>query len=353
MTVSTAISPKNPVGILGFEFIEFASPTPDQFKKLFRDLGFSRTLEHKSAAIDYYNQGDIHFLVNKDPNSFAASFSKLHGPCACATGWRVENAQKAFEIAVSRGAKPALKSDYVRDGVKVPAILGVGDSVIYFIDDHKDPARYRQLGFVEAKSPDVVAAKGFALMDHLTNNVYQGELKPLADFYKNVFGFEEVRYFDIRGQKTGLLSYALRSPCGSFCIPINEGTESKSQINEYLREYKGPGIQHIALLTGNMLKTMELMENADFETLDIDSDYYDEVFKKVPNVTEDHQKIRDYNLLVDGDDSGYLIQIFSQNVIGPIFFEFIQRKNNLGFGEGNFGALFRAIERDQERRGVL
>ena len=353
MTVSTAISPKNPVGILGFEFIEFASPTADQFKKLFRDLGFSRTLEHKSAAIDYYNQGDIHFLVNKDPNSFAASFSKLHGPCACATGWRVENAQKAFEIAVSRGAKPALKSDYVRDGVKVPAILGVGDSVIYFIDDHKNPARYRQLGFVEAKSPDVVAAKGFALMDHLTNNVYQGELKPLADFYKNVFGFEEVRYFDIRGQKTGLLSYALRSPCGSFCIPINEGTESKSQINEYLREYKGPGIQHIALLTGNMLKTMELMENADFETLDIDSDYYDEVFKKVPNVTEDHQKIRDYNLLVDGDDSGYLIQIFSQNVIGPIFFEFIQRKNNLGFGEGNFGALFRAIERDQERRGVL
>jgi 4-hydroxyphenylpyruvate dioxygenase len=347
------ISPKNPVGILGFEFVEFASPNPVQFKKLFRDLGFSQTLEHKSGLIEYYNQGDIHFLVNKDPNSFAASFSKLHGPCASATGWRVVDAQKAFEIAVARGAKPAQVSDYMRNGAKVPAIMGVGDSIIYFIDDHKNPNRYKELGFNESKSPDIVPNKGFALMDHLTNNVYQGQLKPLADFYKNVFGFEEVRYFDIRGQKTGLLSYALRSPCGSFCIPINEGTEAKSQINEYLREYKGPGIQHIALLTGNMLKTMESMENADLETLDIDSDYYDEVFTKVPNVTEDHQKIRDYNLLVDGDESGYLIQIFSQNVIGPIFFEFIQRKNNLGFGEGNFGALFRAIERDQEKRGVL
>ena len=209
------------------------------------------------------------------------------------------------------------------------------------------------MGFAPAKNPDIVPGKGFALMDHLTNNVYQGELTPLADFYKNVFGFEEVRYFDIRGQKTGLLSYALRSPCGSFCIPINEGTEAKSQINEYLREYKGPGIQHIALLTPNMLSTMDLMKDAEFDTLDIDADYYDDVFKRIPHVTEDHKKIKDYNLLVDGDEKGYLIQIFSRNVIGPIFFEFIQRKNNLGFGEGNFGALFRAIERDQERRGVL
>lgn len=347
------VSEKNPVGILGFEFCEFASPSPENLNKLFKDLGFSKTKTQKEQSIDYYNQGDIHFLVNKDPNSFAASFMKLHGPCVAATGWRVENAEKAFEIAVKRGAKPASKSDYSRNGKKVPAIMGVGDSVIYFIDDHKNPARYEQMGFVSAQSPEMVPSKGFALMDHLTNNVYQGELKPLSDFYKNVFGFEEVRYFDIRGQKTGLLSYALRSPCGSFCIPINEGTESKSQINEYLQEYKGPGIQHIALLTPNMLKTMDLMKDAAIETLDIDADYYDEVFKRIPNVTEDHEQIKHYNLLVDGDDKGYLIQIFSKNVIGPIFFEFIQRKNNLGFGEGNFGALFRAIERDQERRGVL
>jgi 4-hydroxyphenylpyruvate dioxygenase len=343
----------NPVEILGFEFVEFAAPNPESLKTLFKDLGFSLTKTHTKKAIDYYNQGDIHFLVNREPNSFAAKFMDMHGPCACSTGWRVTNAQKAFDIAISRGAKPALQSDYERHGRPVPGILGVGGSIIYFIDDHKNPSRYDELGFTSSPKPEVVPSKGFALMDHLTNNVFQGELKPLADFYKDVFGFEEVRYFDIRGQKTGLLSYALRSPCGSFCIPINEGTESKSQINEYLRDYKGAGIQHIALLTPNILKTMDGMQDADFDTLDIDDDYYDEVFKRVPNVTEDHGKIRSHNLLVDGDENGYLIQIFSKNVIGPIFFEFIQRKNNLGFGEGNFSALFRAIERDQERRGVL
>lgn len=343
----------NPVGILGFEFVEFASSEPEALKKLFKDLGFSLTKTHSKLAIDYYNQGDIHFLVNREPRTFAAKFKELHGPCACSTGWRVVDAQKAFDTAVARGAKPAPHTDYMRGGKPVPAILGVGGSVIYFIDDHKNPSRYEELGFAAAVKPELVPGKGFALMDHLTNNVFQGELKPLADFYKSVFGFEEVRYFDIRGQKTGLLSYALRSPCGSFCIPINEGTESKSQINEYLREYKGPGIQHIALLTPNILKTMDGMSDADFDTLDIDDEYYNEVFNRVPNVTEDHSKIRNFNLLVDGDDQGYLIQIFSKNVIGPIFFEFIQRKNNLGFGEGNFSALFRAIERDQERRGVL
>lgn len=346
-------SNNNPVGILGFEFVEFSSPNPEALRVLFKDLGFSMTMTHSRHAIDYYNQGDIHFLVNREPNTFAAGFHALHGPSACATGWRVADAKKAFDTAIARGAKPAPKSDYWRNGKLVPAILGVGDSVIYFIDDHKNPNRYKELGFVTAKHPEIVAGKGFALMDHLTNNVFEGQLKPLSDFYKNVFGFEEVRYFDIRGQKTGLLSYALRSPCGSFCIPINEGTESKSQINEYLREYKGPGIQHIALLTPNILKTMESMQDAKLDTLDIDQEYYEEVFKRVPHVTEDHDKIKKFNLLVDGDDKGYLIQIFSKNVIGPIFFEFIQRKNNLGFGEGNFSALFRAIERDQERRGVL
>lgn len=310
-------------------------------------------MDYVNGSRAYYNQADIHFIINKDAGSFAASFASEHGPCACSTGWRVENAEQSFEIALKRGAKPAPKSDYMRNGKPLPALMGVGGSVIYLIDNHKNPNRYDELGFTTSKHPVVVPGKGFALMDHLTNNVYQGELEPLAQFYKNIFGFEEVRYFDIRGQKTGLLSYALRSPCGSFCIPINEGTESKSQINEYLREYKGPGIQHIALLTPNILKTMEAMQNSNLETLDIDADYYEEVFKRVPNVVEDHNAIQTHNLLVDGDDSGYLIQIFSKNVIGPIFFEFIQRRNNMGFGEGNFGALFRAIERDQERRGVL
>lgn len=351
--MATAMTKQNPVGILGFEFIEFSSDGNVDLHKLFSDLGFSKLKVHTSKAITYYKQGDIHFLVNQEPGSFAEDFRKLHGPCASSTGWRVENAQKAYEVAVARGAKPAPKSDYMRNGQKVPAILGVGDSVIYLIDDHKNPKRYDELGFKDIDKPEVVSSKGFALMDHLTNNVFPGELKPLSDFYKEVFGFQEIRYFDIRGQKTGLLSYALRSPCGSFCVPINEGTEHKSQINEYLREYKGAGIQHIALLTSNMIKTMESMKDAKIDTLDMDEDYYADVFQRIPGITEDHEKLKAHNLLVDGDESGYLIQIFSKNVIGPIFFEFIQRKNNLGFGEGNFGALFRAIERDQEKRGVL
>ncbi len=344
---------KNPVGILGFEFVEFASSNVSRLQELFKDLGFSRVKSHTTKKMDYYRQGDIHFIINSEKDSFAHSFSKLHGPCVSSTGWRVQNAEKALEVALSRGAKLAPKNDYTRNGKKVPAIVGVGDSVIYFIDDHKNPARYDEMGFKDLDKPETVPSKGFALINHLTNNVYEGELKPLSDFYKNVFGFEEVRYFDIRGQKTGLKSFALRSPCGSFCIPINEGTEKKSQINEYLEEYKGPGIQHIALMTANMLKTMDLMSESSIETLDIDSDYYDEVFTRIPGVVEDHAKIKQHNLLVDGDEHGYLLQIFSKNVVGPIFFEFIQRRNHLGFGEGNFGALFRAIERDQERRGVL
>ena len=342
----------NYIGLTGFDFIEFGSKDPEALVKLFKKLGFSKTRRNEELNIDYYNQGDIHFLINRNPESFASKFSEMHGPSACATGWRVEDADKAYKIAVERGAKPA-EGELSVNGKKIPAVYGVGDSLIYFVDDAKSADRWDSWGFKKLDKPDLVESKGFALIDHLTNNVFAGELEPLSNFYKDVFGFTEVRHFDIDGEETGLLSYALRSPCGSFCIPINEGKEEKSQINEYLREYKGQGIQHIAFLTPNILKTMDKMQSEEFTTLDIDDEYYDTVFDRVPNVTEDHKKIRDYNLLVDGDKDGYLIQIFSENAIGPIFFEFIQRKNNQGFGEGNFGALFRAIERDQRRRGVL
>lgn len=351
-TTSTTATNTNPVGITGFEFIEFSAPDPDKLHNLFLELGFSRLARHESKAIDYYKQNDIHFLLNREPNSFAQQFTKLHGPCAASTGWRVKNANEAYEAALKRGAEKAT-GDFTRNGKLVPTIKGVGDSLIYFIDDAKNPDRYQSLGFVPLKNPDLVPSRGFGLIDHLTNNVPQGQLKPLSDFYKNVFGFTEIHYFDIRGKKTGLLSYALRSPCGSFCIPINEGTEAKSQINEYLEEYKGSGIQHIAFLTSDMLKTMDNMAATKIDTLDIDPEYYQEVFQRLPQVTEDRKKLQDYNLLIDGDETGYLIQIFTKNLIGPIFFEFIQRKGHQGFGEGNFGALFRAIERDQERRGVI
>ena len=201
--------------------------------------------------------------------------------------------------------------------------------------------------------PEKVEAMGFLSIDHLTNNVEKGSMQKWASFYKDVFDFEEVRYFDIRGAQTGLTSYALRSPCGKFCIPINEGSERKSQINEYLEEYKGPGIQHLAFLTDDILYSLDRLEGSDIQTLDIDDENYRDIFNKFPQVAEDHQRLRDHNILVDGDEKGYLLQIFTKNLVGPIFVEIIQRRNHYSFGEGNFGALFRSIERDQMKRGYL
>lgn len=344
----------NPAGILGFDFIEFSSSQPEKLHQLFVDLGFSKLMTHKDKKIDYYNQNDIHFFINTEPNSFAAQFLMEHGPCASSTGWRVKNAQDAYNHAVSKGAIPAEIVDYSTGGKNVPAVKGVGDSLIYFIDDFNEENRFEKMGFIAIENPQISPSKGFNLIDHLTNNVKRGCLEPLSDYYKNVYGFTEVRHFDIDGKQTGLMSYALRSPCGSFCIPINESKDEKSQIQEYINEYRGEGIQHIAFLTPNIVKSMDsISQNKCFDTLDIDDEYYSEIFNKFPQVNKDKDKIIEHNLLVDGDDDGYLVQIFTKNTIGPIFFEFIQRRNHLGFGEGNFGALFRSIERDQEKRGVL
>ncbi len=344
----------NYLNLDGIEFVEFASPKPQALEKLFLEFGFSKTKKHKAKEISYFVQNDIHFLLNNEPTTMAEKFYKAHGPSICSMGWRVKDAKAALKTALERGAKECESSDYTgADGKPLPAIWGIGNSIIYFIENYGDKKLYENLGFIEEKKPIQVTPKGFLLIDHLTNNVEKGAMKELSEFYKNVFGFTEVRYFDIRGVKTGLTSFALKSPCGKFCIPINEGTEHKSQINEYLREYKGPGVQHIAFLTEDILGSLKSLEGSSIETLDIDDDYYDEVFNRVPNVTEDHQEIQKRKVLVDGDEEGYLLQIFTKNIVGPIFVEIIQRKNHYSFGEGNFGALFRAIERDQEKRGVL
>lgn len=336
----------NPIGLDGIEFAEFASPRQGDLEKLFLAFGFSHVMDHRDKAAALYKQNDIQFIVSREKGSFADRFTTQHGPCLPSMGWRVKNAKAAKEEAVKRGARPAEEGDW-----KVPAIYGIGDSLIYFIESPS--TIYGDLGFVQAAKPTHTPTKGFTFIDHLTNNVEKGTMEQWSNFYKNVFGFTEVRYFDIRGVKTGLVSYALRSPCGKFCIPINEGTEEKSQINEYLREYKGPGVQHIALATDDILSSLRAMEGAGVEMLDIDLDYYEEAFQRVPQVTEDKEEVKRLQVLVDGDEKGYLLQIFTRNIIGPIFFEVIQRKNNLSFGEGNFGALFRSIERDQQRRGTL
>ena len=349
-TTTTKTAPNdlatNPVGLRGIDFVELTGPDPEMLHRLLQAFGFSRVMRHQTKAIDLYRQNDITFLLNREPGSFAGSFAKLHGPSICSMGWRVDDGKAALAAAVARGARHRPEGDHSANDV---AIYGIGDSLIYFIDD-RDFARR---GFVPLDQPDLVPPKGFSVIDHLTNNVEKGTMTTWASFYKDVFGFTEVRYFDIRGAKTGLTSYALRSPDGSFCIPINEADEKKSQINEYLDEYKGPGIQHLAFLTDDILASLKALEGSPIAMLDIDDEYYRGIYDRVPQVTEDRAEIRRRNVLIDGDETGYLLQIFTKNLIGPIFIEIIQRKNHASFGEGNFGALFRSIERDQEKRGVF
>ena len=337
----------NPAGLDGIDFVEFASPDPQRLHRLFLTFGFSRTMRHASRPIDLYEQGDIRLLLNRDAAGHAPAFSALHGPSIPSMGWRVRDAKAAMKACMERGGTPG------SGGLTDTAIVGIGGSLLQLVDGADDPRRWERLGFIPLDNPTLVPDKGFVAIDHLTNNVERGTMQRWASFYNDVFGFTEVRYFDIRGVKTGLTSYALRSPCGKFCIPINEADEAKSQINEYLEEYRGPGIQHLAFLTRDILASLRAMDGGGIETLDIDGDYYASVFDRVPNVTEDHREIEARNVLVDGDERGYLLQIFTKNLVGPIFIEIIQRKNHDSFGEGNFGALFRSIERDQAKRGVF
>ena len=353
LNAGACMAPTNHLNLRGIDFIEFSTKNPENLHKLFMAFGFSRTMRHEEKKIDLYEQGEIVFLVNAGNKNFGVNYSEKHGPCVSAMGWRFDDAAIALKMAVDKGAIEGKNGDYDLNGKKLLAINGIGDSLIYLVDAFKDNARFSKMGFKKLTSPDLSKGFGFTFVDHLTNNVEQGQMAKWANFYKDIFGFYEIRYFDIRGVKTGLTSYALRSPDGSFCIPINEGTEKKSQINEYLEEYKGPGVQHIALHTNDIVSSIAALKQAGVVTLDIDDEYYAEVFKRVPNVTEDHKKLQDLQILIDGNAEGYLLQIFTKNVIGPIFFEIIQRKNNHAFGEGNFGALFRSIERDQQKRGYL
>lgn len=339
---------KNEIGLTGIGFVEFAALEPSPIDKLFLKFGFTLTARHSTKKISLYDQNQIHFFLNHEKNSFAQQFAKNHGPSISAMGWKFKNPKMAYETALQRGAKPCLENDY-----GLPAVYGIGESLIYFIDDQSNVDDFAKLGFVKNQDVQPQAQKGFLCIDHLTNNVFKGTMKDWAQFYKNIFEFSEVRYFDIRGEKTGLTSYALRSPDGSFCIPINEADEKKSQINEYLDEYHGPGIQHLAFLTEDILESLKDLEGTGIEMLDIKPEYYEEAFKRVPQVKESKEEIRRRHVLVDGDNEGYLLQIFTKNVIGPIFIEIIQRKNHLSFGEGNFKALFDSIERDQARRGVF
>jgi 4-hydroxyphenylpyruvate dioxygenase len=352
------ISAHNPAGTDGFEFVEFAHPDPQALARLFTVMGYVAVARHRRKAITVYRQGDINYLVNADADSFAARFAAAHGPCASAMAWRVVDARHALARAVGQGAEPYLERDRSLD---VPAIRGIGGSLIYFVE------RYGAKGSAYADDFDWLGdadprpkGVGFFYLDHLTHNVRRGRMDWWFDFYARIFNFRQIRFFNIEGKLTGLHSRALTSPCGRIRIPINESADDRSQIEEYLRAYRGEGIQHIAVGTDDIYDaTDRLAENGlDFMPAPPPV-YYEHSLGRVPGHAEPLARMQRHGILIDGEgvvDGGatkILLQVFSRTVIGPIFFEFIQRKGDDGFGEGNFKALFESIEEDQIRRGVL
>lgn len=346
-------SAQNPVGLRGVEFIEYTGPDQSYFELLFKKWGFTQTAARLDLGVRLFEQNDIHFLLNENPKSFAQRFSKTHGPSICSTGFRVHDAQQAFAVAVSRGAKPFEASSDLNPATPFPAVYGIGDSLIYFMDESNSDKLYSEI-FGLGKSQKKPEGFGFHVIDHFTNNVPVGEMQKWCDFYSQVFNFRETRFFNIKGERTGLISKVMRSPCGQFSVPINEPTDKKSQIQEYLDEYHGSGIQHLALLTKDIVSSLKSLKDSQLEFLTPPPDsYYKMLPERVPGITEDMNVLQQNAILVDGDREGYLLQIFSKNIIGPIFFEVIQRKGHEGFGEGNFQALFDAIERDQAERGYL
>ena len=336
----------------GFEFVEYTAPEPEQLRTLFTQMGFPVVARHRSKNVTLHRQGDINFIINAEPDSFGQRFAQAHGPSACAMAFRVRDAAQAFRRAIELGAKPVANPVGPME-LNIPAIEGIGGSLIYLVDRYGDRTIY-DVDFVTVSQPPSTTRAGLGVIDHLTHNVHRGRMDHWAGFYERLFGFREVRYFDIEGRKTGLLSRAMTSPNGKIRIPINESQDDKSQIEEYLREYGGEGIQHIALATADIYGTVDALREAGVEFQDTPDTYYEGVPERVHGHREQLDELKRRRILIDGGgDEGVLLQIFTRNVIGPIFFEIIQRKGNEGFGEGNFRALFESIERDQERRGVI
>ncbi len=344
---------KDPLGVDGFEFVEYAAPDAQMLHTLFVSMGFSAIARHRAMNITLYRQGDINFLINEEPDCFAANFVREHGPCCTGFALRVEDAQAAYGSTIANGA--VSMTDVSRTAVNTPRIRGIGGSILYLVDRRNGSMLASEYELIEGADPN---PKGYGLtfIDHLTHNVFEGNMDVWADYYSRLFGFFEIRYFDIKGRQTGLRSRAMTAPTGVISIPINESSEAKSQINEYLEEYHGEGVQHIALYTDNVYATVEAMHEAGLEFLDTPDTYYEIIDQRIPEHGEDLERMHKNRILIDADEETHkklLLQIFTRTNIGPIFFEIIQRKGNKGFGEGNFTALFESIELDQMRRGIL
>lgn len=342
----------DPAGVKQFEFIEFAAPDPSALHELFSKLGFTAVARHRHHPVTMYRQGGVNFLVNEMPVGFASQFTVEHGPACIGFALRVSDPAAARQAALERGAEP-VAADSGPLALQLPCISGIGGSVLYLTSGVEDLEREFEFDPSIDRNP---AGAGMTFIDHLTHNVYNGNMGQWARFYEQLFGFYEVKYFDIKGARTGLRSQAMTAPNGEISIPINESEDPKSQINEYLDQYRGEGVQHIALYTDNIYQTVETLRANGIDFLDTPDTYFDVIDQRIPDHGEDLPRMRRNKILIDADrqqPDKQLLQIFTQTNIGPIFFEVIQRKGNRGFGEGNFQALFEAIERDQEKRGVL
>ena len=355
---------ENPIQTDGFEFVEYAAPDPRALGQLFEQLGFAAVARHRHKNVTLYKQGGVNFIVNAEPRSFAQNFARRHGPSVCAIAFRVKDAAAAYERLLERGAW-GVESRPGPGELNIPAIKGIGDSLIYLVDrfpendygntiydvDFTPLAGFEAFWRGEAPPP---AGAGLAYVDHLTHNVHRGRMDEWAEFYQRLFNFREIRYFDIEGKLTGLKSRAMTSPCGRIRIPINESSDDRSQIQEYLEAYHGEGIQHIALHATDIYRTVDALRTNGVELLDTPDTYYELLDKRLPGHGENREELRQRKILLDGaPGGGLLLQIFTKTVIGPIFFEIIQRKGDEGFGEGNFRALFESMELDQIRRGTL
>jgi 4-hydroxyphenylpyruvate dioxygenase len=350
---------ENPMGLMGFEFVEFASPVPDTLEPVFEKLGFTLVAKHRSKDVVLYRQGQINFIVNRDPKSPAGYFAAEHGPSACGLAFRVKDSHKAYELALALGAQPIDMPTGPME-LRLPAIKGIGGAPLYLIDRFEEGRSIYDIDFEFLEGVDRnPVGHGLKIVDHLTHNVYRGRMTFWANFYERLFNFREIRYFDIQGEYTGLTSKAMTAPDGKIRIPLNEeSSKGSGQIEEFLMQFNGEGIQHVALLSDDLLQTVDKLALAGVPLMTAPNDiYYEMLEERLPGHGQPVSELKTRGILVDGSTEGgkprLLLQIFSGTMLGPVFFEFIQRKGDDGFGEGNFKALFQSIERDQISRGVL
>lgn len=350
---------ENPMGLDGFEFIEFSAPEKGHLEKVFTTMGFTKVARHRSKDVELWRQGGINLITNYEDKSPAGHFRREHGPSACGMGFRVKNAKAAYERAIELGAE-VVNTHVAPMELSIPAIRGIGGGTIYFIDRYSDTLTIYDIDFEYIEGVDKhPKGFGFNVVDHLTHNVYRGRMDYWAEYYERLFNFREIRFFDIKGEYTGLRSRALTAPDGKIRIPLNEeGEDGKGQIEEYLLEHRGEGIQHIALSCDDLYGCVDTLREAGVKLMTAPPQtYYDMLDERLPGHGEDAGALQARGILLDGStdaaDARLLLQIFAEPQIGPVFFEFIQRKGDEGFGEGNFKALFKSIERDQINRGVL